>query len=166
MFQITKSYKVHETYIDNASAHSAFGVSFELQQTSSEILDSKTFLNSSVSEESNFFAMLLELKKVDPEITRATVHLKEETVRAHFLKHAKNFTPHTLINFVSGFILTDQEFAAFTKDEVLDVRKFEALLGTYDNGYSVPLLLLQMEKEVRLTLLHTFGTLHLFELYV
>ena len=80
----------------------------------------------------------MELKKIDPELTRATVQLKEETVRAQFLKHAKNFTPYTFINFVSGFILTEQEFAAFTKDDVLDVRKFEAYLGTYDNGYSVP----------------------------
>ena len=82
--------------------------------------------------------MLLELKKIDPELTRTLVHLKEENLRAHFLKHAKNFSPHTFINFVTGFILTDQEFAAFTKDENLCVRRFEAFLGTYDRGYSVP----------------------------
>ena len=134
MVQITKSHKVSETFIDNASAHSAFGVSFEMQQTSSEILNASTFLNSNISEDSNFFSVLLELKKIDPELTRTLVHLKEETVRAHFLKHAKNFTPHTFINFVAGFILTDQEFAAFTKDENLCVRRFEALLGTYDRG--------------------------------
>ena len=76
-----------------------------MQQTSSEILNAKTFLNSNISEESNFFSMLLELKKIDPELTRSIVPLKEDTVRAHFLKHAKNFTPYTYINFVTGFVL-------------------------------------------------------------
>ena len=109
--------------------------------------------------------MLMELK-IDPELTRATVQLKEETVRAQFLKHAKNFTPYTFINFVSGFILTEQEFAAFIKDDVLDVRTFEAYLGTYDNGYSVPSQLLMTEKLTRFALIHSFGTLQLFELYV
>ena len=60
-----------------------------------------------ISEDSNFFSVLLELKKIDPELTRTLVHLKEENVRAYFLKHDKNFTPHMFINFVTGFILTD-----------------------------------------------------------
>ena len=82
------------------------------------------------------------------------------------MKHAKNFSPHTFINFVTGFILTDQEFAAFTKDENLCVRRFEAFLGTYDGGYSVPTNILLLEKEARLALLHSLATLHLLELYV
>ena len=52
------------------------------------------------------------------------------------------------------------------KNENLDIRKFEALLGTYDRGYSVPTNFLLKEKEARLALLHTIGTLHLMELYV
>ena len=166
MFQITKPHKISETFIDNASAHSAYGVSFELQPTTSEYLSSTTFLNSNIPEDSNIYSMLMELKKIDPELTRTLVHMKEEDLRAHFTKHAKNFSTHTFINFLTGFTLSDQEFASFTKDEPLDVRRFEALLGTYDRGYSVANNLLLREKEARLSLLHTIGTVHLMELYV
>ena len=108
----------------------------------------------------------MELKKVDPELTRTLVHMKEEDLRAHFTKHAKNFYDHTFINFLTGFTLMDQEFSSFTKDEPLDVRRFESLLGTYDRGYSVANNLLLREKEARLSLLHTIGMVHLMELYV
>ena len=147
LFQINKPHKSAETFIDNATAHSAYGVSFELQATSSENLSSTTYLNSNIPENSSVYSMLMELKRVDPEITRTLVSLKEEDLRAHFTKHSKNFTPHSFINFLTGFILTDQEFATFTKDEVLCVRKFEALMGTYDRGYSVNNNLLLKEKE-------------------
>ena len=92
--------------------------------------------------------------------------MKEEDIRVHFTKYSKNFTPHFFFNFITGFILTDQEFAKFAQDEVLCVRAFEALLGTYDRGYSVSKDLLQKEKETRLNLLHTIGTVHLQELFV
>ena len=89
LFQITKPHKISDTFIDNASAHSAYGVSFELQPTSSEHLSSTTFLflNSNIAEDSCVYSMLMELKKVDPELTRTIVHLKEEDLRAHFTKH-------------------------------------------------------------------------------
>ena len=166
LFQITKPHKISETFIENASAHSAYGVSFELQPTSSEHLSSTTFLNSNIPEDSNVYSMLMELKKVDPEITRTLIHMKEEDLRAHFTKHAKNFSAHTFINFLTGFTLTDQEFSSFTKDEPLDFRRFEALLVTYDRGYSVANNLLLREKEARLSLLRTIATVHLMELYV
>ena len=165
LFQITKPHKTSETFIDNASAHSAFGVSFELQPTSSEYLSATTFLNSNISEESSTYSMLMELKRVDPELTRTLVHMKEEDLRAHFTKHAKNFSTHTFINFLTGFTLSDQEFASFTKEEPLCVRRFESLLGTYDRGYSVANNLLLKEKESRMSLLHTIATVHLMELY-
>ena len=63
--------------------------------------------------------------------------MKEGDFKAHFTKHTKNFTPHSFMNFITGFILMNQEFSIFTQDEVLCVRTFEALLGTYDRSYSV-----------------------------
>ena len=78
--------------------------------------------------------MLLELLKIDPEVTRTVVSMKEEDIKAHFTKYSKIFTPHSFINFVTGFVLTDQEFAKFIQPEPLDVREFEAGLGTHDRG--------------------------------
>ena len=97
------------------------GSALSCNLTSSEHLSSTKFLNSNIPEDSSVYSMLMELKKVDPELTKTLVHMKEEDLRTHFTKHAKNFSAHTFINFLTGFILTDQEFSTFIKDEVLDV---------------------------------------------
>ena len=46
LFQINKPQKSTETFIDNATAHSSYRVSFKLQATSSETLTLSTYLNS------------------------------------------------------------------------------------------------------------------------
>ena len=92
------------------------------------------------------------MQKIDPEVNRNTVSMEEEDVGAHFAKHFKIFNPHSFINFVTGFILTYQEFAKFTQDEHLNSREFEAGLGTYDRGYGVSNNLLVKEKDARLNL--------------
>ena len=92
--------------------------------------------------------------------------MKEEDIKTHFTKYSKMFTPHTFINFVTGFVLTNQEFAKFVQPEPLNVREFEDDLGTQNIGHYVPPNFLNKEKEDRLSLLHTMDTLHLMELFV
>ena len=78
-----------DIYIDNASAHSSYGVSLELQLSKSEILSSSTHLNSNIAEESGLRGMLFELLKIDPEVSRTVVSMKEEDIKAHFNKQSK-----------------------------------------------------------------------------
>ena len=92
--------------------------------------------------------------------------MKEEEIRTYFSDHSKMFSPHAFINFVTGFTLTNQEFATFVQPKPLNVRDFEAQLGSYHGGFTVPTKLLNKEMEDRLNLLHTMGTLHLMELFV
>ena len=57
--------------------------------------------------------------------------MKEEDIKKHFTKPSKMLTPHTFINFVTGFVLTIHEFAKFVRPEPLSVRELEADLGAY-----------------------------------
>ena len=92
--------------------------------------------------------------------------MKEEEISKYFTEHSKMFAPHAFINFVTGFTLTNQEFARFVEPKPLDVRDFEVQLGSHYGGFTVPTKLLNKEMEDRLHLLHTITTLHLMELFV
>ena len=92
--------------------------------------------------------------------------MRMEDVKNHIIKHSKCFIPHAYINFVTGFTLSNQEYAKFVQPEPLNVRNFESLLGSIHGGFTVPTNLLNKEKEDRLTLLYTISTLHLMEQFV
>ena len=117
LFQVNKTRKTTDIWIDNSAAFSSYGVSLDMQPSNSELLSPATHLNSNITEDSGFRSALLELLKIDPEMTRTVIDMKEEDIKSHFTKHSKMFTPYTFINFVTGFVLTNQEFAKFVQPE-------------------------------------------------
>ena len=91
------------------------------------------------------------------------MNMSEDKIWSHFTEHSKMFNSHAYINFVTGFELTNQEFAKFVQPKPLNIRRFEILLGSIYGGYDIPTDLLNKEKEDRFNLFHTLGTVHLME---
>ena len=107
--------------------------------------------------------MLSELRKIDSDITNTVTGMDETSVKKHF---TDAFDAHTYINFTGGFLLTETEFSEFAQNADLNIRHFEKYLGSHDQSYKVNKKLLTQEKEARLMLLHTIGTVHLQELHI
>ena len=166
LFQVTKSLKPNEVWIDNDSAYASIATSLGMQATSSELLKGTTHLDSHIADNSGLRCALLQILKHEPETTRMAVSMKEDEIRSYYTEHSKMFSPHTYINFVTGFPLSNQEFARFAQDKPIDIREFEAELGSYHGGFTVPNKLLIKEQEDRRNLCHTLGTVHLMELFV
>ena len=103
---------------------------------------------------------------MDKKLTKALIRLKEDDVRALFNVNTINFSPYPLINFTSGFPLMEQGIQSFSKDEYLDIPMFDIIMGAEEDGYPVHIDLLSREKEARLDMVHTLGTVHLMEMFV
>ena len=82
--------------------------------------------------------------------------MDEDAIRSYFSENSKIFNAHSYINFVSGFHLTNKEFARFLQPKHLCIRKFEVLLGSLHKGYDIPTHLLQRELEDRQVLLLSY----------
>ena len=92
--------------------------------------------------------------------------MRLEDVEKYIIKHSKCFLPHGYINLVTGFSLSNQEYAKFLQDEPLSVRNFESQVGSIHGCYSVPINLLTKEKEDKAKMFHTISTIHLLEEFV
>ena len=123
--------KPSEVLIDNSTAFSSYGISLGMETSNSNLLSSTTHLDSHITEDSGLRCALQVLIKLDPELTRITVGMKEEQINKYFNDHSKMFATHAFINFVTGFNLTNQEYARFVQPKKLDVRDFEAMLGSH-----------------------------------
>ena len=77
-----------------------------------------------------------------------------------------NFSTHSVINFTSGFPLSDHDFQSFSKDRYLDIPNFDRCMGDEQASYPAHNRLLSREKEARLNLAHTLGTIHLMEMLI
>ena len=124
------------------------------------------YLDSYISDESSLRKALQDLIKINPEITRIIMLMREDKVRTHFEENCKLFAPHSYINFVTGFELTNKLFARFVQPKVLDVIRFETQVGSFHGGYSVLAELLQKEMQDRIHMLHTISIVHIMENYV
>ena len=161
LFMTNEEQTKNVTFIENSRSQASFGISFNLHQSDSELLNS-SFLNSSISEDSGTHKLLSDLRKIDEAITSAATSGNAEHVLAHF---TKEFQAHTYINFTGGFILTEEEFSKFTQDKPVDMRNFEKYLGTYNRAYSANTTKARKEQMAKMKMLHTMGTVHLTELY-
>ena len=166
LFQVTKTLKPYEVWIDNQAAYSSYSTSLGMPASTSALLSGATHLDSHITDDSGVRCALLELLKLEPEITRMAVSMKEDEIRTYFTDHSKMFSTHTFINFVTGFPLSNQEFARFAQEKPINIREFEADLGSFHGGFTVPTKSLNKEMEDRQNLIHTMSTLHLMEQFV
>ena len=169
LFQVTKTRKPTDVWIDNSEACASYSTSLDMPPTTSVLLNktgTTTCLDSHVPEDSGLMVMLLELQKIGPEITRLVMSMKVEEVEKYILEHCKCFTPHGYINLVTGFPLSNQEYAKFLQDKPLNVRRFESQVGSIHGCYTVAPNLLNKEKEDRAKMCYTLSTLHLLEQFV
>ena len=83
----------------------------DLPASTSELLNNTNYLDSNIPEDSGLRQTLQELFKLDSEITRKVMMMDEDAVRTYFSENLKSFDIHSYINFVTGFHLTNKEFA-------------------------------------------------------
>ena len=166
-FKLMKPDLGPQLFIDDKTAHLAFKSSFRLKSSTLLFgLTSATSLDSAIPEESELSNMLYELKDMDKRLTKALVYLKIDDFRALFDVSSCNFSTHSVINFTSGFPLSDHGFQSFSKDKYLDIPNFDRSMGDEQANYPAHNQLLSREKEARLNMAHTLGTIHLMEMLV
>ena len=84
LFQSTKHKKSSDVWIDNSAAFSAYSVSFDLQPSISEYLSDTKYLDSYITEDSGLRKVIQELLKINPDLTRIFMLMKEDKIRTYF----------------------------------------------------------------------------------
>ena len=110
--------------------------------------------------------MLIELKYIDRELTKAIISLKASDVRAFFEANTINFSPYSLIDFEEGLPFLGHGIQSLFKDQLLDIAKFDSIMGAKEDNYPAHNDLLSREKDTRIDMIHSMGTVHLMEMFV
>ena len=94
------------------------------------------------------------------------VNLKASEVRAFFEANIIGFSPHSLINFEEGLPLLGHGIQSLFKNQLLDIAKFDFVMGAEEDYNPANIDLLSREKDARVNMAHSMGTLHLMEMFV
>ena len=166
-FRIIRSEAAPQLFIDNKKAYAAFKSGFDLESSSSTCcLTPTSSLDSDIEEDSHLFKMLSELKNIDRELTKAIASLKASDVRPFFEANTINFSPYSHINFDEGLPFVGQGIQSLSKDQLLDIAKFDSIMGAAEDNYPAHNDLLERERDTRLDMIHSLGTVHLMEMFV
>ena len=162
LFTISDEKNIEAPFQPHTDSHASIRTGFLLQPSSNSLLDSKSFLDTTISETSRTYHLLLEIQKIEEKIGRSAPYLNLVDLLKQFPD--PQFEAFTFLNFTHGFILTQCDFAKFAAKEELSVREFETFLGTPNSRYEIPKVLLSHELVTRQVMLHAIGTIHLQEL--
>ena len=129
LFTISDEKNIEAPFQPHTDSHASIRTGFLLQPSSNRLLDSKSFLDSTISETSRTYHLLLEIHKIEDKIGRSAPYLNLVDLLKQFPD--PQFEAFTFLNFTHGFILTQCDFAKFAAKEELSVREFETFLGTH-----------------------------------